>query len=192
MSELSYIFNILLAFFTIASFMLAFVTLSNAYRLRNTLLSWKAGKLFGFPIFASIFLVFTLGIWLLAGQVGLAGYSGVLACYAVMAFNWMLSSYFMSMRFITDHGIVKNINDPSQTIPWSNVHDLVERKTSEGVAYSFFYLPSAGPSSTRHCIRVELIVPKLHLEAFRRIMEHKLGRRFKQSVVPEPGFKQIN
>jgi hypothetical protein len=192
MADFSSIFNILLAFFTIASCILMFVTLTNAYRLRNILLSWDSGKLFGFPLFASVFMLFTLGMFSGVTILGLSGYTAILACYVLMSFNWLVSSYFMSRRYITDHGIVKNINDPSQTIPWSNVHDLVEIKNESGISYAFFYLPYSVPGDSRQCIRVELCVPNVHLDAFRKIMDHKLGRRFSNSQVSVPGYKQIN
>jgi hypothetical protein len=192
MADFSSIFNVLLAFFTIASCILMFVTLTNAYRLRNILLSWDSGKLFGFPLFASVFMLFTLGIFSGVTIMGLSGYTAILACYVLMSFNWFVSSYFMSRRYITDHGIVKNINDPSQTIPWSNVNDLVEIENESGISYAFFYLPCCGPDDSRQCIRVELSVPNVHLDAFRKIMDHKLGRRFSNSQVSVPGYKQIN
>lgn len=189
---MSSLINILLAFFTLASCMLAFVTLTNAFRLRNILMSWDSGKLFGFPLFASIFLLFTSGILIGVHFLGISGYTAIMSLYVFMSFNWLLSSYYMSKRFITDYGIVKNINDPSQTIPWSHVHDLVEKETDKGVQFAFFYLPRTGAADIRNCIRVDLEVPGLHLDSFRKIMEHKLGRRFSQNQVAIPGFKQIN
>ena len=39
--------------------MLAAVTVSNAWRLRNPLIAWKSGKLAGYPLFASLFLGFS-------------------------------------------------------------------------------------------------------------------------------------
>ncbi|MCA1802507.1 MAG: hypothetical protein LC662_08620 [Rhodothermaceae bacterium] len=169
-----------------------FVTLTNAYRLRNILLSWDSGKLLGFPLFASVFMLFTLSMFAGVTIMGLSGYTAILSCYVLMSFNWLVSSYFMSRRYITDHGIVKNINDPSQTIPWSNVHDLVEIENESGISFAFFYLPYSGPGDSRQCIRVELRVPNVHLDPFRRIMDHKLGRRFSNSQVTVPGYKQIN
>jgi hypothetical protein len=169
-----------------------FVTLTNAYRLRNILLSWDSGKLFGLPLFASVFMLFTFGMLLGVTMMGLSGYTAILTCYVLMSFNWLVSSYFMSRRYITDHGIVKNINDPSQTIPWSNVHDLVEIEKRSGNSFAFFYLPFSVPGDSRQCIRVELSVPNVHLDAFRKIMDHKLGRRFSTSQVSVPGYKQIS
>lgn len=172
--------------------MLAFVTLSNAFRLRNKLMIWDSGKLFGFPLFATIFLLFTASILIGVHLAGIKGYTAVMACYVFMSFNWLLSSHYMSKRFITDYGIVKNINDPSQTVPWSHVHDLVERDSDHGVQFAFFYLPRSGVFDIRSCIRVDIEVPEHHLEMFRKIMEHKLGRRFSQNQVVVPGYKQMN
>lgn len=166
---------ILLGTFTLVSCLLAISTLANAIRLRNKRMSWRAGSLKGYPLFATLFLA-CMVLFLLAGlyrqsMVGVAMASG----YLLLAFGWFTTSYFASKRYLTDHGIVKNVNDPSQTIAWHQIRDFVEQKGPEGNLFVFIY--SQSPLHTEKMIRLELLVPEKKLRAFKKIISHKLGRR---------------
>lgn len=118
--------TVMLVIFSIASFALAMVTITNAYRLRNVLISWRGGHVLGLPLFASFFMATALLLVGLAWYHEASRYYLICSGYVFIASNWFLSSYFMSKRYITDHGIVKNINDPSQTVPWTRVQDFIE------------------------------------------------------------------
>ncbi|MFW6348641.1 MAG: hypothetical protein ACOC2C_08555, partial [Cyclonatronaceae bacterium] len=222
--------------------------------------------------------------------VGLAWYKEASSYYLIsggyvfIALNWFVSSYFMSKRYITDHGIVKNINDPSQTVPWSCIQDFIEYETldtgEEGAAaaayphggdslrssaaliqhflaaagaapappeneetannsearkarikaiiqarkngkereksYTFIYMqrnasklpsdswqfarlsekdskPGAGKAqgtASFHCFRLELHVPAHKVGPFRKILNHKLGRRFQHGFSNIPVYRR--
>lgn len=159
----------LLAIFSIVFTILAVVTASNAFRLRRILLQWHGGQ-----EFAGVFLLAIVGIW------GLSLYMGADVplfnwfCYGWIAGTWYFSSVLMSMRFVTDHGIVKNLNDPDQTVPWYGIHDYSEQETEEGVRFVFLY---RSPDLTR----LEILVPNKRLEAFRSVLMRKFERRFTES-----------
>jgi hypothetical protein len=55
------VFVLLLALFTLGATMLAIYSIANAIRLRNVRLSWKCGKLWGYPLFSTLFLLFSTG-----------------------------------------------------------------------------------------------------------------------------------
>lgn len=57
-------FQSVIVLFTIASTLLAVYSFQNKLRLRNVRLSWRAGKLRGYPLFATVFLglITTLGM----------------------------------------------------------------------------------------------------------------------------------
>ena len=121
------IFVLLLALFTLGATFLAAYSFANTVRLRNVRLSWKSGKLYGYPLFSTLFL-------LSAGMVGgwvfyhdMSVYYTIMGSYGWMGLCWFVSSYFSSKAYITDHGIVKNINDASQTIAWHQMDDYVEK-----------------------------------------------------------------
>jgi hypothetical protein len=187
------LFMIMLAFFTLASSLLSLMTVLNALRLRNVRMTWRAGKLRGFPLFSTLFLGFigltVLGTW----WTGNTSHHVALACYGWTGINWFVASYLMSKRYITDHGIVKNINDPSQTIAWHQINDFVEREDGdeEKHYYSFFYvLDEQSEDAGKQSVRLKLDVPSSKASEFQRMLSHKLGRRFNCYTTQMADMKQ--
>ncbi|MCH8496097.1 MAG: hypothetical protein LAT57_10785 [Balneolales bacterium] len=182
----------MLAFATLAFTLLAMVTVSNAWRLRNPLLSWRAGKLYGYPLFASIFLGFSIFTSFVLYYKGESGMGPVMACYSWIALTWFFSSYQMSKRYITDNGIVKNVNDPSQTVRWSNIADFIEKQSAGGSIFVFFYMQSEPGASKKQMNRVELFVPNVQRDTFHKLLNYKLRRRFTQQSIYASGYEQFN
>lgn len=182
---------ILLAFFTIATTLLALVTITNTMRLRNIQQVWASGKLMGFPLFATLFLAFTVVVSGLVYYVNMDHYLPALICYMWIGINWFAASYYMMKRYITDHGIVKNINDPSQTISWFEIVDYVERKNADSHLYTFFYIEEDADSGTKQTHKLELPVPQKEHAAFKKIMDRKLSRRFATGNFTFQGLEQI-
>lgn len=167
---------ILLSLFTLVATVIASASLLNVIRLRNVRMSWNGGKLSGYPLFSTGFLVISVVL------LGVAYYQGTVLdlisflMYSWLGGSWFLTSYLSSKRYITDHGIVKNVNEPSQTIAWHQIHDFVETPVKKGTKYIFIYYENefSGSPST---IRLELIVPDQIRDDFQRLIAHKLGRR---------------
>lgn len=171
------IFVLLLALFTLAATFLAAYTFANTVRLRNIRLSWKSGKLYGYPLFSTLFLLFIAAISVISVQYQLEQYNTILGCYSWMGFCWFISSYFTSKAYITDHGIVKNINDPSQTIAWHQVDDYVEKPAEKGMEYVFIYRDlSFKELKNKSLIRLELYVPDNKCSKFDKIVSLKIGK----------------
>lgn len=170
----------MLAFATVAFTLTALVTVSNAWRLRNPLLSWRAGKLYGFPLFATIFLAFTLMAGVTLYMKGITSELPWIACYVWIATMWWFSSYQLSKRYITDHGIVKNLNDPSQTVAWSSINDYIVEELPEGINFRFLYLMYDTDHQIRRVARLDLFVPGQYTEEFTRLLNHKLHRSFSE------------
>lgn len=170
------VYWILLGIFTFISLVLACYSLVNVIRLRNVRMSWKAGNMKGYPLFSSIFLGFTivgLGVGIYNQSVSELAISSL---YFLLAGGWFVASYFASKRYITDHGIVKNVNDPSQTVAWYQIRDFVERERDGNIEFTFIYSFDDEPGS-ESVIRLELAVPAAQKESFRNLISHKLGRR---------------
>ena len=193
------IFFLLLVFFTLASTILAFITIMNALRLRNVKLTWNSGRLAGYPLFSTVFLFFSLGLLLLAWYNGQNNVYKTLACYNWMGLTWFTASYLMSKRYITDHGIVKNINDPSQTIAWNRISDFVSRTESvtrkDQHNYLFLYMveqmPPCQNECQKQCIRLDLDVPRKKQQVFQKILTQKLGRRFNCDLANVDSMEQF-
>ena len=175
-SEAHMFYWVLLGIFTFISIILACYSLVNVVRLRNVRMSWKAGSMKGYPLFSSIFLGFTI----IGLSVGIYNQSVseliISSLYFVLAGGWFVTSYFTSKRYVTDHGIVKNVNDPSQTVAWYQVRDFVEREKGNSLEFTFIY--SLDDQATpENVIRLELVVPVAQKESFKNLISHKLGRR---------------
>lgn len=182
----------MLAFATLAFTLLALVTVSNAWRLRNPLISWSSGKLYGYPLFATVFLGFCIFTSLVLNFRGVSGVLPVMLCYTWIAIAWFFSSYQMSRRYITDNGIVKNVNDPSQTITWAAISDYIEKPVTGGANYVFLYVQPQTGFSGKHINRLELFVPDSRRSAFDKLLHYKLRKRFSRESVYASGFEQIN
>ena len=183
---------ILLAFFTVATTLLAMVTLTNMVRLRNVQQVWRSGKLFGYPLFATIFLSFSLVMTAVVWFQSIDQHLTAMLCYIWIGVNWFVASHLMTKRYITDNGIVKNINDPSQTVAWHQIRDYAEHKLEQGSHFTFFYTPqNSGYELNASPIRLELSVPDEEVEEFKRILSRKLGRRFSPAVVYTDAIEQV-
>lgn len=167
---------LLVATFTFSATVMAAVTLFNKIRLRNVRMSWKAGRMNGYPIFSTMFLLFSVALFALAFHEGSTIHWITFLLYSWMSAGWFVNSYLVAKRYVTDNGIVKNINDPSQSIQWYQIRDYLEQDQGSYQQYIFLYKADEGGFATQF-VRLELDVPKKHLEDFRKLIAHKLGRQ---------------
>ena len=190
MMDIATVHLVILALVTLATTMIMMVTASNALRLRHVEITWKSGKLLGFPLFSTIFLVVTITLSALVYAQQLYHLTVAMFCYNWIGLTWFVTSYLMSKRYVTDHGIVKNINDPSQTVAWNRIMDYVERNNGKSLKYIFFY-PEHVPGERTHSIRLELDIPAGKRILFSHILQKKLGRRFSLGEFESTGIEQL-
>lgn len=177
LSEIHTFFILLLAFFTLGATFLALYSIANAIRLRNVRMSWNSGKLGGYPLFSTLFVLSALIIGAVSYTYQLEQYYAIFGCYAWMGINWWISSHLAAKTYITDHGIVKNINDPSQTIAWHQICDYVEKPKSRGSDYLFMYQDDDGDDNLdRPITRLDLYVPDRKVAKFEKIVALKVGK----------------
>lgn len=176
-TEIHSFFVLLLALFTLAATFLALYSIGNAIRLRNVRMSWNSGKLNGYPLFSTLFLISALVFVSVSVSNEISQYYTIFGCYAWMGANWWIASYLASKTYITDHGIVKNINDPSQTIAWHQICDYVEKPKSRGSDYLFMYQGGDAEDETdRSLTRLELFVPDKRVGKFEKVVALKVGK----------------
>ncbi len=169
------LFYWIVGLFALASTLLCLYSIGNALRLRNVRLSWNAGRVLGYPLFASLFLLSMAAITLISiSQQETLVYSLVIG-YSWIGINWFVSSYLASKKYITDHGIVKNINEPSQTVAWHQIVDYVHHTESNRGGFTFFFRETNDRGSLIGPVfRMELSVPKEKMEPFQSILSLKV------------------
>jgi|SRR5690625_519047 len=185
-SDIPGIFLLILAAFTLASTFLSTWSILNAVRLRSVRLSWNAGKLKGYPLFSTLFMATSLILCGVVWYHSLSSYYLVTACYVWISINWFIASYLASKHYITDHGIVKNINDPSQTVAWYQVTDFLDRPSGkgDGQEYVFIYQTcNREETLCNSCVRLELTIPLCKTEDFKKVVNYKLGKTISPEMV---------
>ncbi|MFU8812627.1 MAG: hypothetical protein ACNA78_06635 [Balneolaceae bacterium] len=193
LSEIHSFFVLLLAIFTLAATFLAIYSMSNVIRLRNVRMRWRTGKMAGFPLFSTLFVVSVAGVTAVAYDQGAQQYDTILACYLWMGVCWFVSSYTTSKSYITDHGIVKNINDTSQTVAWHQICDYVEKPESKGSVFVFMYRKEQTfDEKIAGLSRIELFVPDRHIQKFEKIVSLKIGKSMAPAVGSSFDFKAID
>ncbi len=176
-TEIHSFFVLLLALFTLAATFLALYSIGNAIRLRNVRMSWNSGKLGGYPLFSTLFVLSAVFVVAISYTYQIEQYYAIFGCYAWMGVTWWVSSHLAAKTFITDHGIVKNINDPSQTIAWHQICDYVEKPKSRGSDYLFMYQNIDKENvADRHITRLDLFVPDRKVPKFEKIVVLKVGK----------------
>ena len=166
------LFFLLLALFTLGATLLAVYSASNSIRMRNVRLQWKSGKLAGYPLFSTLFLAVSVIGLAVVIHLEMESMYTIFGCYTWVALAWWISSYVASKNYITDYGIVKNSNDPSQTIAWHQISDFVEKPESRGSTFLFLY-KDAG---TGELTRLELNVPDRNVPKFEKLLALKIGK----------------
>lgn len=169
-------FLLVLAGFALGSTILSVTAILNSLRLRNVRLSWNAGKLGGYPFFSTLFLLVALLMGVVVWLRSHTAYYPVVAGYLWIGANWYTASLLASRRYITDYGIVKNINNPSQTVAWCRILDYVQKPETAGTQYIFIYTPRGRCTGPGHCVRLELRVPARKRAEFDKIVSYKLGK----------------
>lgn len=187
---LSIFFQGVIVLFTISSTLLAGYSVMNKFRLRKVRMCWRAGTMGGYPLFASVF----LGLIGILGSIAFAMNDVVnypiFACYVWIGCMWFVSSYLASKHYITDYGIVKNINEPSQTIPWFQILDQVDKEEKGGVEYSFSY-SELDKSLTDGFKQLKIYVPDNKRKRFEKIVSLKLKNRFEGQEIPDIDLKSL-
>lgn len=176
--------------FTIASTLLAGYSVSNKLRLRKIRLSWRSGKAGGYPLFATVFLALTLTLSTIVFGIKDVTKYPIFACYGWIGLMWFISSYLASKHYITDYGIVKNINEPSQTIPWFQILDFVSRNDKNGVQYLFTY-SEIEKSLKDGFNQLKLEIPASKQKEFEKVVSLKLKSRFEGQELPDIDLKSL-
>lgn len=170
------LFHWILGFFAVATPIISVYSVGNVLRLRQLRLSWNGGRMVGYPIFSSVFLlmmalVTSLAVW----QEQTHLYSTVIGL-SWIGVNWFVVSVMASRRMITNTGIVKNVNEPAQTIHWTQIVDYSTEERANGSHYTFFYRSvNQNGLLTGPLMRLELFVPTNKVTPFQTLVNRKLS-----------------
>jgi hypothetical protein len=172
--------------FAAVTSLLMIVTIANRLRLRRVLTGWPAGRLFGFPVWPSVFLVLVLGLLAYSILSGHGVAPAIFAGYLVGGAFWFVSAYFSSFIIISDYGIILNSNQAGRAIAWGQIIDYFEFTRGKKRGYVFFF--SDGECGRK---RLELTVPDVRRREVREIVAAKLDARFEFDLQRTYGKKAL-
>lgn len=187
---LSIFFQGVIILFTISSTLLAGYSVMNKFRLRKVRMSWRSGKIRGYPLFATVFLGLIGSLGIIAVVTNDVANLPIFASYVWIGCMWFVSSYLASKHYITDYGIVKNINEPSQTIPWFQILDQVEKEEKGGIQFTFSY-SELDKTLTEGFRQLKIYVPDSKRKEFEKIVSLKLKNRLEGQEVPDLDLKSL-
>lgn len=168
---------LLAAFIGVASLSML-LTLISHLRVRRALLSWQQGRWGGIPIGPACFLIAALAGLGYALVQGHPVRPSVLVGYPAGGAFWLVAAYLARTVFVTEYGIIHDVNRISQAVAWSQMADYFVVETERESRYVFFYREEG---SSQRC-RLEVTVPARHTEVFQQIVYQKLEARFAPSA----------
>ncbi|MFQ5568206.1 MAG: hypothetical protein ACE5G0_00940 [Rhodothermales bacterium] len=172
--------------FIAVTLMLLLVTAINRLRVRRVRLTWRTGKLFGVPVWPTLFLGAVLLFFGGALVMGQPLPLFLIVGYLLGGIFWFMAGLLSNAVLVTEYGLIRHPNRAEEAVAWGQVVDYFEVTKGRKHRYVFFYLDYA---DTRR--RLELTVPRLQHEAFCRIVREKLDARFELSAQKVYGKKAL-
>ena len=151
--------------------LLLIVTVMNRMRVRHVRLSWRTGRLLGFPLWPTVFLGAMLLFFVGALVIAQAFPLKMVAGYVVGGLLWFASSLLSASVLVTEHGLIYHPNRAGHAVAWEQVTDYFKTTAGRTCYYVLFYLDA---TDTRR--RLEVNPPQAQHAAFAQIMAEKLAR----------------
>ncbi|HET6567308.1 MAG TPA: hypothetical protein VFG50_05030 [Rhodothermales bacterium] len=165
-------FTLLVGLLSVTTLLLM-VTVTNRLRARKALMAWQASRLFGVPVWPSIYLVLLGAGLIYAASTGRPLHVALEAGYVTAGAFWLVSSWLAKTVVVTEEGIVTDLSCAEHSMSWSRVSDFFEFEQSDRQGYVFFHTDARGVRR-----RLNLSVPRSCQKGFREIVASKLDARF--------------
>lgn len=156
--------------FTIVGLLVTLRVVQFRWRLRNVRLYWYARPLGIVPLFASFFLVLIFTLKLFSQEKLPLLTATDLNIYLLMGVCLFVLTRELSLVYVTNNGIVKNVINPNQSIAWFHVVDFAAKLTPQGWNYVFLYKKDG----TKEPARVDILIPERKKDAFDKLVHQHL------------------
>lgn len=165
-------FTLLVGLLSVTTLLLM-VTMTNRLRARRALMAWRAGRLFGVPIWPSIYLLLLGAGMAYATVTGRPLHLALEAGYVTAGAFWLVSSWLARTVVVTEEGIVTDLSCAEHCMSWRRVTDYFEFEQSDRRGYVFIHVDARGVRR-----RLNLPVPPAAQKRFQEIVMTKLSARF--------------
>lgn len=186
------VFEILVVGLTIITTLFCVMTIRNLRMKSHLIMSWKHNKIAGFPLGAGALLIIASVVLVIGMTFRTGAALWMLAAYGWSTICWFVAGYLTSRYYITDNGIIQDVNDDSRLLEWDRIRDFVKReRKGRYVSFTFFYLTNKynRPAVLK---RVEIKVPENQVALFQNILDLKLEKSSGVPLIPEQRFELPN
>lgn len=142
-------------------------------RIRRPRLVWRSGVLTRIPIGPSLCVVLLVLGFTVAEVQGMSVPLSAAIGYPAGGLFWFVATWVARSTLVTDYGLVPNVSCLQQAVTWSQVEDYVHTTQNGRPHFVLFYRDR----DTQERSRLDLPVPRRHLDDFREILRTKLGAR---------------
>lgn len=187
------IFEVLLVGLAVMTTLFCVMTIRNLIGYSHLIMSWKNGKIAGYPTGSVILLVVAVIILIAGFTLPSDTATWMLLLYGWSTLCWFIVSYLTSKYYVTETGIVSELNDRSKLLEWNCILDFVERDLNDRyVTYTFFYVERTSGTDSHELKRVEVKVPANRSEFFKNIIKLKMDKGAGEKHIPEHRFELPN
>lgn len=172
--------------FLSVTFLLLLVTVVNRMRVRRVMLSWQRGRLWGLPLWPTLFLAAVLIFFGTAYATGHAVPMVIFIGYLMGGVCWFSATLVSASTLVTEYGLLEQVNRADRAVAWSQVVDYFEMAQGNQQRFVFFYLDH---TDTRR--RLEISVPRFRYAPFAKIVREKIDARFHRSAQQVYGKKAL-
>lgn len=183
------VFEILVVGLTIITTLFCIVTIRNLWKKSHLIMSWKHNRIAGFPLGAGALLIIASVVLVIGMTFRTGADLWMLVAYGWSTVCWFVAGYLTSRYYITDGGIIQDVNDDSRFLEWDRIRDFVVReKKGRYVSFTFFYLTNQyhKPAVLK---RVEIKVPDNQVTLFQNILDLKLEKNSGAPLILEQRFE---
>lgn len=162
--------HIILAFsFVGVTGILLAMTVLQRIRIRGIRMTWNSARVGSLPVWPSLFMGIVV-VFMLYSSNTVAPVAGeVLAGYFLGGILWFVAVALSGSVIVTEYGIIPEAGRSSDAVGWGQVFDWFELEDDKHTQISFLYQDLIGERK-----RLDVTVPRPHLEQFRCICRAKL------------------
>ncbi len=145
------------------------MTVLQRVRIRGVRMTWFSARLGSLPVWPSLFMGLVV-VFMLYSSNTVAPVAGeVFAGYFLGGLLWFAAVALSGSVIVTEYGIIPEAGRSSEAVGWGQVFDWFEQEEEKRTQVSFLYQDLIGERK-----RLDIIVPRPHMEQFRCIARAKL------------------
>lgn len=159
---------LVVSFVAVTGVLLAMTTVQRI-RIRGIRMTWFSARLGSLPVWPTLFMGLVVVFMLYSSNTVTPVSGEVFAGYFLGGMLWFAAVALSGSVIVTEYGIIPEAGRSSEAVGWGQVFDWFEQEDEKRSQVTFLYQDLIGERK-----RLDVIVPRPHMEQFRRMVRTKL------------------